>query len=100
MRKLSPGAKAWGGLVVYVAVADAYLIVKRQRTMSSVFGEALQHPAKRWPVLAVWGFLSMHLHKAILPEFVGKADPLHAAFVASEKVWYSVSGEHHPIKSD
>ena len=97
--KLTPGAKAWCGLAGYVILADAYLIARRERTMSSVFGEALMHPTKRWPVLVTWGFLSMHLHKAILPRFVGHVDPLHAAFIAGEKLWYTVSGEQHQGKS-
>jgi hypothetical protein len=90
--RMNSGTKAWIWLGVYVVAADSYLIWKAEKTMSTVFGEALQHPAKRWLVLAVWGFLSNHLHRAVLPELSAKLDPLQNGVIAGEKVWYSLFG--------
>lgn len=89
---LSPGAQAWLGLAGFVVIADVILMATDNKTMSAVFGEALIHPVKRWPVLVTWSFLSMHLHREILPEFVSTVDPFGNAFRAGEEVWYSISG--------
>ena len=90
---LSSGAKAWMGLATYVVVADSYLIWKQEKTMSAVFGESLEHPAKKWPVLLVWGFLSNHLHRSVLPEISSKVDPLQNGLHVGERLWYHFFGE-------
>lgn len=61
MTKPHPASYAWGGLVLYVIVADALLIKNRRLTMSAVFREARVHPRKRWPVTASWALLTAHL---------------------------------------
>lgn len=99
MRPLSPGGKAWIGLSCYVIGADIYLIATRNKTMSSVFGDALNHPIRRWPVLVTWGFLTLHLNKAVLPGAVGCADPLAIGFLVGEKVWYSITNGKSEIPS-
>lgn len=52
---------AWLGLAGYVVLADAYLIRRRRQTMSAAFYEAVRHPVRRWPVVAAWAYLTLHL---------------------------------------
>jgi hypothetical protein len=74
------------GLAAYVAAIDSLLLVmKRHRgqpycSMSEGFGDALRHPIKRWPVIAVWSFLTVHLfgNSLPIPEPVRRLDPLGA----------------------
>jgi len=90
---LSPGAKAWIGLAGYVIVRDAILIYREEKTMSAVFGEALNDPSRKWPVLVAWGFLTLHLHREVLPSIVAKLDPLGNGHKLLVKVWYNHSGD-------
>lgn len=96
---LSPGSKAWIGLAVYVVVADGYLMVNQKKTMSAVFGDALNHPLRRWPVLVVWGFLSMHLHREVLPGVATKIDPLRNGARLADQVWYTLTCGHQEISN-
>lgn len=79
--KLRSGTKAWIGLTVYVIAADAALIRNRKETMSTVFGDALVHPLRRWPVILTWGILTAHLFSNLipLPESIKRYDPIGAA---------------------
>lgn len=72
MAKMTPGGKAWIGLTAYVITYDAYAVLHKQDTMSTAFFNAVRHPRKRWPVIAVWAYLTAHLFK-LLPE---RYDPL------------------------
>lgn len=51
----------WLGLVVYVVIADGYLIAKGRQTLSSAFAEAVRHPRRRWKVIVAWVYLTLHL---------------------------------------
>lgn len=58
--------------------------------MSTVFGDALSHPIKRWPVIGTWGLLTAHLFANLLPipEGIKKYDPIGwaAKLIADEKI--------------
>lgn len=93
--KLKPSGLAWVGLVVYVTIIDILLLKMKQikghpyRSMSEAFGEALQHPRKRWPIIISWGVLTLHLFGTFIPDkfiTLKKLDPIGwiANRVASE----------------
>ena len=79
---MQPAVKAWIMLAIYVIVVDTVLIVGEQKgredffTMSTAFENALRHPVKRWPVILLWGFLTLHLFDIILPENVKRYEPV------------------------
>jgi len=70
----------WIGLTSYVVIYDTLAIHYDWPTLSNIFGDALDHPIKRWPVLVVWGALTLHLFAALLPAPVRRTlapyDPL------------------------
>jgi len=72
MAKMTHGAKAWLGLMGYVAMYDGYAVLAQKDTMSQAFLGAVKHPYKRWPVIAAWIYITCHLFKFI-PE---RVDPL------------------------
>ena len=72
MGKLRPGAWAWAGLAAYVATTDAWLLRHGRETLSQVFGEALRHPIKRIPVIALWAIITLHLFSSLLPSGMRK----------------------------
>lgn len=85
IRRLRPAGWAWIGLAAYVVVIDSLLLRKHKThglpycSMSEAFGDMLRHPAKRWPVTAVWTMLTLHLFGYFLPGPPGywsKFDPL------------------------
>lgn len=77
--KIRPGGWAWIGLTGYVLVADGALIKSDNSTMSEVFGDALKHPRRRWPVMLAWSLLTLHLFGNLLPRWfepLKKLDPI------------------------
>ena len=68
MARLRRGGWGWIGLAVYVAAVDAWLIRARQHTLSEVFGDALKHPARRWPVVMAWVAITLHLFGELIPD--------------------------------
>lgn len=44
--------------------------------MSVVFGDALNHPIRRWPVTLAWGTLTAHLFGVFMPEWIKPYDPI------------------------
>jgi len=72
--KLKPSGMAWAGLVVYVTMIDIFLLKMKQkkgypyRSMSEAFGEALNHPVKRFPIIFSWAVLTLHLFGTFIPE--------------------------------
>lgn len=79
--KIRAGGWAWLGLTGYVTLSDAALIRGGKPTMSRVFGDSLEHPVRRWPVMVVWGALTVHLFSNVFPVRARKAlrvvDPIH-----------------------
>lgn len=74
-----PGLYAWFGMVGFAGFADYWLIKHHHDTMSAVWGDAISHPVRRWPLLVSWIVLTLHLFGRILPECVqplGKYDPI------------------------
>lgn len=89
--RLRPSGWAWFGLASYVAVVDAILLRLKKThgepycSMSEGFGDALAHPAKRWPVIAIWSILTVHLFGHFIPQRLEKIkslDPL--GFIARQ----------------
>lgn len=79
MRRIRPGGWAWIGLTAGIVVMDYALIAKNQATMSEVFGNALSHPIKRWPVTITWFVLTLHLFGMLIPRkvaFIKRFDPI------------------------
>lgn len=83
--KVRPSGVAWFGLVIYVSIIDIFLLKKKQVvgqpycSMSEAFGDALRHPRKRWPIIAIWGVLTVHLFGVLIPskfDFIKKLDPI------------------------
>jgi len=83
--RIRPSGLAWFGLVLYVSVVDIFLLKKKQTfgnpycSMSEAFGDAVKHPKKRWPIISIWGILTIHLFGVLLPnkfEFLKKLDPI------------------------
>lgn len=77
--KIRPGGWCWIGVAVGVFIADAVLIETKHATMSEVFGDALKHPHRRWPVILAWGVLSLHLFGNLLPRIaspIKRLDPI------------------------
>jgi hypothetical protein len=81
MKKLRPGGWAWIGLGVGIASADYWLLRNGHDPMSAVFGDAIQHPIKRWPVVAAWTYITLHLFGRWLPKRfkLYRLDPLGLA---------------------
>lgn len=79
--RIRPGGYAWIGLAGGVFLADLILIQSGQDTMSEVFGGALKHPVKRWPVSVAWVVLTLHLFGNLLPRIaspIKRFDPIGA----------------------
>jgi hypothetical protein len=80
--RMRPAGRAWLGLSAYVIGVDSYLIYKETRqqegycTMSTAFEDALRHPVRRWPVVAAWGLLTVHLFDSVIPVNVRKYEPI------------------------
>ena len=72
MTKLTNGGYAWFGLVTYVVMYDLWAAKTRNETLSMAFYNALDHPIKRWPIVAMWIYITVHLFKW-LPD---RLDPL------------------------
>ena len=71
-RTLAWGTRLWIGLAAYVVAVDLHAAATGRETLSSAWWRAVQHPRRRWPVVAVWTYLSLHLHHAI----PARLDPL------------------------
>lgn len=61
VKRVGRAQQAWIGLAIYVVLADSLLVHRREPTMSSAFREAVCHPRRRWPVIAAWAYLTLHL---------------------------------------
>lgn len=68
----------WVVLAAFIGAYDLYLIRSGSPTLSEAFHRAVRHPVKRWPTVAAWSTVSLHLF-GILPE---RWDPLHRAAAA------------------
>ena len=66
------GVLAWLALTAYVTTYDVWAARTGRETLSSAFYRAVKHPRGRWPVLAVWAYLTAHLFK-LVPD---RLDPL------------------------
>ena len=55
---------AWLGLVAYVTAADVMLDRHRLPLLSTTARAAVAHPRSRWPVVAAWALLTVHLASA------------------------------------
>lgn len=74
-----PGFYAWMGMIGFAGFADYWLIRHGDATMSAVWGDAIAHPARRWPLLLGWVILTLHLFGRILPgslQPLSKYDPI------------------------
>lgn len=78
--RFRPAIIGWSAIAAWVAVYDPWAIRNGHRTLSEAFGDALRHPIKKWPVLAIWGYLTLHLFGILLPKPIRTAltplDPL------------------------
>ena len=72
---MRPGTKAWIGLTGYVAAYDLWAAVTGNETLSSAFYRAFRHPVRKFPVLAMWAYMTAHLFH-LLPD---RWDPLRRA---------------------
>jgi len=88
MPRVRRGGWGWIGLAVYVAAVDVWLIRARRPTLSQVFGDALKHPARRWPVVVAWVAITLHLFGELIPPRLRSAlspiDPIGALARAIE----------------
>lgn len=72
--KIKPCGWAWIGLVGYVTIVDVILLRMEKHygepfnSMSEGFGRSLRHPIRRWPVIAAWVAVTVHLFGAIIPK--------------------------------
>lgn len=73
MTRRVSGAWGWLGLAGFVFAYDTIVLAHGQETLTSAFGRAMQHPVRRWPVVALWGVTTLHLF-GVLPR---SADPFH-----------------------
>lgn len=68
------------GVTGSIIVIDSVLIRTNNPTLSEVFGDALKHPIKRWPVIVTWGLVTSHLFGEMMPEplrsKLGPYDPI------------------------
>lgn len=62
----------WGLLLVFVVAYDTWALLGKHQTLSAEFLDAVQHPKRRWFVIAAWAYLTAHLF-GLLPR---KYDPL------------------------
>lgn len=69
---MTSGDRAWVGLAVYVVVYDLYAVFSNNRTLSSAFWAAIDHPVRRWPTIMAWLYITGHLFRLI----PAKYDPL------------------------
>lgn len=72
MKSYTDGQRAWLGLVLYIMCYDIWAARSGRETLSMAFYEAIQHPARRWPTIAIWSFITAHLFKFIPDNY----DPL------------------------
>ena len=88
MARMRWGAWGWAGLAVYVAAVDVVLIRKQRPTLSEVFGDAVSHPVRRWPVVVAWVAITLHLFGELIPDRLRSAlspiDPIGALARAIE----------------
>ena len=66
------GDRAWLVMFLGVAAYDWWAAKTDHDTMSKSFGRALDDPARRWPTLAFWLYLTSHLTRVLPDQF----DPL------------------------
>lgn len=80
--KVKPGGWCWLIMATQVSAMDFWLIYKQKSTMSEVFGAALRHPLRRWPIILSWTILTLHLFSCIMPIWMTKLkhiDPIGIA---------------------
>lgn len=73
---MRPGGYGWLSLVGFVTIVDAWLIRHGHATLSTVFGDALDHPIQRLPVILIWGLLTIHLFSRIIERVAPRAHKL------------------------
>lgn len=71
-RTATDGERAWVGLVLYIVGYDVWAARNGRETLSMAFYNAIRHPIRRWPVIALWSYITAHLFK-FLPD---NLDPL------------------------
>ncbi len=69
---MRPGTKAWIGLTGYVAAYDLWAAASGNETLSSAFYRAFRHPVRKFPLIALWIYLTAHLFHLMPDRF----DPL------------------------
>ncbi len=74
--RLRPGGWCWVGLGGGIVAADAILIWTDNPTMSQVFGQALEHPLRKWPVMFGAGVVVAHLFGRYIPTRLHPFDPI------------------------
>ena len=72
MSRPDAGDTGWLALAAYVIAFDAWAITQGRTTLSASFTAALASPHRRWPTIALWAYLTAHLH-GLLPD---RYDPL------------------------
>lgn len=76
MERNRHGKRAWLGLVLYVVSYDVWAAKTNNETLSTAFYNSIKHPIKRWPIIALWMYITAHLFK-FLPEAI---DPLRLSW--------------------
>jgi hypothetical protein len=72
MQKIDSGDVGWLILAGYVIAFDAQAFRYNRTTLSASFATAIASPRRRWPTVALWVYLTVHLHGLLPPKF----DPL------------------------
>ena len=58
---MTPGDRAWLGLLAYIVTYDAYALFRRRETLSQSFDRALRDPRRNVLTIAVWAGVTVHL---------------------------------------
>ena len=53
--------RRWLPVAAGIGVYDLWLISRGGPSLSAEFAAAVRHPVHKWWVLALWGYLSVHL---------------------------------------
>lgn len=81
MLRLRPGGWGWVGIGVGVIGYDVWALKHDLETLSEVFGQALDHPQRKWLAWGLAVYVPLHLcgSHLPLPEAVTRLDPLSYA---------------------
>lgn len=59
--------RPWFVLAAAIGAIDLYAIRTGRRTLSTTFADAAHHPIRRWPTLAAWSYITVHLFGVLPP---------------------------------